>query len=151
MDKYTSTLEVSKPAKRPAIVSIYAILLTFIAFFATVLDGSALLGIIIRLSNQIYTDTSDIILSVIAILIVSIITFAAGISLLRMKRWGWALALIVTFGFLIYQAFTTIVICKCAPFIQGNYSIRGLGFLLLPYILGLPLAGWHWNNRHLFK
>ncbi len=136
--------------KRPAIVSIYAILLTFIAFFVIVLDGSALVGIIMRLSSQNYRDTSDVILSAVAIFIAAIVTFAAGIGLLRMRRWGLVLALIVTFGFVIYQTFTTIVVCQCAPVIQQGYTVRGTGFFLLPYVIGLPLAGWHWQHRELF-
>jgi hypothetical protein len=139
------------PSKRPVIVSIYAILLTFIAFFVVVLDGSALLGIIMRVSNQDYRDTPDVVLSAIAIFIAAIMTFGAGIGLLRMRRWGLVLALIVTFGFVIYQTFTTLVVCQCVPFIQQNYTVRGLGFFLLPYVIGLPIAGWHWNKRHLFK
>ncbi len=139
------------PTKRPITVLIHAILLTLVGFMLFVLGVPGILGVLERSSRQVYSDTPDIILSIIAMLVVGSLAFAAGIGLLRMRRWGWVLGVVTTIGFLLYQAYITLTVCSCAPFIQRDYTLVGFGIFLLPYGIGLALVVWHWENRHLFK
>ena len=146
-----STVETKPiPAKRPIAVLLHAILLTLVGFALLVLGVPGIFGILERASRQVYSDTPDIVLSVIAMLIVGIMAFAAGIGLLRMRRWGWVLGLVITIGFLLYQAYLTVSVCSCVPFIQRDYTLVGLGLFLLPYAIGVFLVSWHWENRRLF-
>ncbi|MBA3873747.1 MAG: hypothetical protein H0X30_31830 [Anaerolineae bacterium] len=146
-----STVEAKPvPAKRPITVLLGAILLTLVGFMLLVLGVPGILGILERASRQVYSDTPDTVLSVIAMIIVGIMAFAAGIGLLKMRRWGWVLGLIITIGFLLYQAYLTVSVCGCMPFIQSDYTLVGLGLFLLPYMIGVLLIVWHWENRRLF-
>jgi hypothetical protein len=138
-------------AKRPITALIHAILFTLVGFMLLVLGVPGIFGILERASRQVYTDTPDTVLSVIGMLVVGIMAFAAGIGLLRMRRWGWALALVMTIGFLLYQAYLTLTVCSCMPFIQRDYTLVGLGLFLLPYMIGVLLIVWHWENKRLFS